>query len=379
MDLYPNLLLWLLIGLVLGVVIYLLLTPSVPLANQSETIPNQTLENITTQKQPVTLVVLNAPCEDCNYANASIQQVISFLSNSSNISLSEVKIFDYPSDDAELLIEKYNITELPCLVVVGNQGADQRLASIWVQNVGTNELDGTLVSRNVYPPYYNLSEQKAYGLIKAVVIHASNCDSCIDADEYLTSLEDISVGFVFVNKTVLYENDSLAQTYIEAYNITKLPVLILDDGFLAYPIASNILALGNIEQDGWFVLRDIRPPYEEIPSRQIRGLVDAIYLSNGSCADCFNPSDLGHYLAESAAVVLNNETSYDVSSTEGQALVEKYNLSHVPAVLFSPEMSIYQSFAFAWTNTNNTIESDGWFVFRNYDLINQTYQNITSG
>jgi hypothetical protein len=66
-----------------------------------------------------------------------------------------------------------------------------------------------------------------------------------------------------------------------------------------------------------------------------------------------------------------------VNSTEARLLIQKYNLTQLPAILFSPEASAYLSFDSTWIGTNNTIEQDGWYVFRNYDLLGYGYQNLT--
>ena len=74
-----------------------------------------------------------------------------------------------------------------------------------------------------------------------------------------------------------------------------------------------------------------------------------------------------------------NTTTYDINSTEGSALIKKYNITEIPTILYSPETSVYPHFAEAWINQSNTVESDGWFVFRAVDKVGEVYQNVSAG
>ncbi|MEW6035696.1 MAG: hypothetical protein AB1529_03730, partial [Candidatus Micrarchaeota archaeon] len=129
----------------------------------------------------------------------------------------------------------------------------------------------------------------------------------------------------------------------------------------------------------WYLARNASPPYVDLlDNRSIRGFVDAIYLNDSSCADCFDVASLSDYISQSAGLAVVNSTSYDINSSEGQALASKYNITAVPTVLYSPEASYYPSFTGLWVSQNNTVESDGWFVFRAYPLLSGvTYRNIT--
>ncbi|MFH1785386.1 MAG: hypothetical protein ABH842_03075 [Candidatus Micrarchaeota archaeon] len=380
---YLNLLIWVIFGVVIGLIIYALVQPSTEvkpnLPNQSfnTSLPNNTLQlGNDTQKKAVTLTVIESPCVECNYGELAIQQVNIFLSESEYVYLDSVQNLSYTSEDADHFISQYNITELPVIIVSGSPEADENLVSIWLQNVGSQESDGTLVSRGIYPPYYDIALGKSFGLVSGIAIHASDCNDCMDASEFMPPLEDISVGVIFSNKTILDENDSMAQELISKYNITKLPVLLLDEDFFVYPISQYFVSLGTFEDDGWFVLRTIKPPFKQLPDNQVRGIVDAIYIGNVSCDACFDPKELGAYFSQAAGFYLKNETYYESNSTEAATLIKKYNLTKIPSLLLSPEVSIYSNFDVVWQSQNNSIESDGWHILRNYDMLNTTFYEI---
>lgn len=375
---YFQVLIWIILGTTLGITIFLLTNPT-PIQppsnlNLSVEINSSQLQNQTPpKKSPVNLTLIVAPCEECNYGEIAIEQTKTILSNSSNLSLGSVKTLAYPSTEANALIAKYNITELPVLIVTGNSSADASLVSIWKTNAGTQESDGSLVSRYLYPPFYDLEKGRPAGFVSAIIIEA-NCTICSNANNFTAPLESELFGVVFTNKTVLSETDPLAQNLIEKYSIEKLPAVLFNEDIFVYPVGKQFLSFGTVE-DGWFILRDVWPPYIELPSHKIRGQVEAIYISNSSCSDCFDVTELNRYIIESTGLKVNTETSYELNSTEASSLISKYNLTKIPALLYSPEAAVYPSFEEIWAYENNTVE-DGWFVFRAYEFVDGPYQTI---
>ncbi|VVC04318.1 Uncharacterised protein [Candidatus Bilamarchaeum dharawalense] len=381
---YITVLIWILLGAIIGLVIFMFLQPNTPQIQQpnislpqNNSPPPQNLTPETPTKMPVVLVVINAPCAECNFGDIGVEQTKTIISNSTKIYLSSVQNISYPSEDANMIISEYNITELPSLVVIGDSAADPDFVALWNKSAGSVEPDGTLVSRYPYPPFYNITAAKPMGLIKGIAIQASNCSYCLDATEFMPGLEDPQIAMVFTSQTILNESDPEAQVLIQTYNITKLPVLLLSEDAAVYPIFAQISVLGTIE-NGWFVLREVKPPYVELPTHEIHGVVNVIYLYNSSCKDCFDIHELGYYLSESAGLYIDNETNYDSNSSEAKTLIGKYNLTALPALLYSPQIATYPAFEKVWKQINNSVESDGWFVFRNYAVLNKTYQNISN-
>ena len=66
-----------------------------------------------------------------------------------------------------------------------------------------------------------------------------------------------------------------------------------------------------------------------------------------------------------------------LSGQEGKNLVGKYNIKKVPTVLLSPEASAYEALSQVWERVG-TVESDGVFVFREMEAINQTYKDLNN-
>jgi hypothetical protein len=395
METYIKLLLWVLSGLVFGSFLYyVILQPGVP-AYQNQTVSNVTaIQNGTplpqntsppsnpAQKSDVGFILIRAPnCNDCTSGDMLANQSYIIFNETGKFTVTGMDTPDPSSTEAKALISKYNITRLPVLIIVGNTSAEPTLATSWQSSVGTVESDGTMVSRILPPPYYDSQTGQIVGLVQGIGIMPYGCKSCMNVSVYFQSLSGQSIGMAFSNVSLLDENSSRAQELINVYNITKLPTILLGPDAGLYSVFKNsIQASGTIENDGWFVLRKVVPPYvDTAANRSVRGYVDSIHLVNSSCTSCFNVSGLSTYIEDSAGLFVMDTKTYEINSTEGSALIKKYNITKIPTMLYSPEVSIYPGFAQAWTTQNNTIESDGWFVFRTVDAVGEGYQNVSAG
>jgi len=334
------------------------------------------------ETENVSFILIRAPnCDNCTNGDTLAAQSLTIFNETGQFTVTGMDTPDSSSVEAKALISKYNITRLPVLIIMGNTSAVPSLVSSWESSVGSVESDGAMVSRDLPPPYYDIQSGKIVGLLQGIGITPDGCKSCINVSMYFQSLSSQYIGMQFSNISYLDENSSQAQELITAYNITKLPTILLDPNAGMYPaFGQSIQPSGTVEGDGWFVLRDVVPPYVDLASnRSIRGYVDSIDLVNSSCMDCFNVSALSSYIEDSAGLFVMNTTTYEVNSTEGIALIKKYNITEIPTILYSPETSVYPHFAEAWVNQSNTVESDGWFVFRAVDQVGGTYQNVSAG
>jgi len=381
---------WAVLGIAIGIALYYVFVapppaPPVlqPVPNVTNPVPNQT----TNQTQPtpavllptVDLITISAP--DCPMCNASglDPAILSQALPQFNATMGTATVVQSDSPEGIVLISKYNITILPSAILAPSAKLNDSFDQVWLKGAGTIEADGKYVYRTVAPPYYVLENKTIAGLVDGVAINATGCVGCIDSSIYFSSLESMG-SIYFQNKTILQPDDAQAKQLILAHNITKLPALFLSENVGVYPFfTQNVAKLGQIE-NGWFVLRNVSPPYEDLlDNKSVKGLVKAVYIVNNSCADCLNVSQLSDYLTGSGGVYLANTTTYDISSADAAALVKKYSISAIPTVLYSPEASVYMGFISAWESINSTIEKDGWFVFRSHGLLTSAvYQNISS-
>ncbi len=373
---YSGILLWLVAGLVLGAIVGLVL---IQMQHVSEPQGNTTQqpsgsnppENGTAKTAVIDIKIIKPPdCPECRPLDEVMPQLRN-VTESFNITIGTV--VNISASEGAALISKYGIKKLPAMVVTGNFSED--FASWWAGGPGTRESDGALVLRDIYPPYYE--NGTTVGVVKGIAIGAPGCPKCVNPADYFVSLQDPSVDVRFSSTSFLQGNDTAAQALIAKYNITKLPVLLLSDDVQAYPMFSQYIQSYGEMIDGWFILRSTPPPYVDVQTGKVHGLVEAVFIVNTSCSDCFNASGLSDYLAQGSSVTVVNTTTYEANSTEGKALMAKYGIHNLPAILYSPEASAYSAFTDMWLQRNCTVESDGWYVFRGYGFLSVPYQNVT--
>lgn len=383
MEFYVKAVLWAALGIILGFAIWLVFlqaaSPASPQMLQNAQV-NETMPPII-ETGKVSITMIEAPdCDICNADGLLLNQTEAVLLQSEFLRIESSRIIRPSTAEAQALIAKYSIVELPAVVVEGDVARDQEFVTAWKDNVGSAEGQNALVSRLGYPPYYNVTTGKVAGLVKGIGIRATGCSECGDPDTFIMSLESSTIGMVFTDKAVYDDNSSEGEALIAQYNITRLPALFLSaEGASAYPVFNQISPLGEIEGE-WFILRDVVPPYLDLnANRTLRGMVSARFIVNSSCVDCFDIGVLSDYISQSTGLVINSSKTYEANSTEGRALIEKYNITRIPTLVYSPDAKYYPYFDEVWLNQTSTIEPDGYYVFRAQDLLNGiVYQNVSA-
>lgn len=119
------------------------------------------------------------------------------------------------------------------------------------------------------------------------------------------------------------------------------------------------------------------PPFLNLTTGKLKGLVNVVYLTDGSCAECYNVSQHKEVLTnpEGFDITLDKEESYDISDAKGKELIAKYNVTKVPMVILSDEVSVYPS-SLALKQFFS-VEKDGSFVFRTAEAVG-TYKDLTT-
>jgi len=376
-SIFLPLALWIAIGVILGLGVYLLFFQA-PLITPPTTTPNATPPATTSPTiipNVEIALITYSKCDDCNSTMYLLDQIES-LSSTFNLNISDVSYLAYDSAEGKALISKYSIKKIPTMVVSSEAGNSSDFADGW-SNIGSRESDGAFVYRDVYPPYFDLGNNTLYGYVDTLEI-TTDCADCHNASQFVDFLKSDNVAMVIKNRTVLDQNSSEAQALISKYNITRLPAFLLSPDASAYPFTAQAWDLyGSTESDGWLVYRGIFPPYVDLSANgSVIGLVSLIELVPPDCSDCYNVSIHEDGLNQSFGLVFGNKTTLMTNSTEGAALISKYNITKVPTVVISKEAMLYPDFNTSWAQMG-TVETDGWLVFRALDLLGVDYMNLT--
>ncbi|MBI2545126.1 MAG: hypothetical protein HYW22_00820 [Candidatus Aenigmarchaeota archaeon] len=224
---------------------------------------------------------------------------------------------------------------------------------------------------NIYLTYsilkpFNLSKTTSASILTTIV--KNDCSDCYDMQKIVSQLKQVPNVKVTSENTVSFSSNE-GKYLIDRYSITKLPALIITGEIDKSGLSSTIPA-----NNGALVLSGL-PPYYNISSGKVVGLVKVIYLNDTSCTKCYNVLTNKQILLN-FGVGINNETTLDISSTEGKMLISKYNITRAPVIILSPEANVYNSLVQAW-NSVGIIEPDGWFVMKDPSILGN-YENITS-
>jgi hypothetical protein len=317
----------------------------------------------------VHIMLLGSDCEDCFNASAAIDFVkASKDENKQTLNVTDVKLLTIEESKAH--IEKYGISRLPAVVVTGN------VSGLVLQNFESKE--DALIFSQAPPPYYDVAEKRVKGKVNIIILEDDKCEQCFNVSSIAAQLAQIGINVA--SKRTVDAKSSEGKELTSTYKIEKVPTIIFNKDALEYDMIKQVWSqVGSEESDGKLVLRVVSPPYINVSTGKVDGIVDLTYLVDETCTQCYNVTMMKEMLSQSFNMKFEAEKTADVSSTKGKSLIKKYNIELVPTVILSKDAAAYPTMGQAWPQAG-TVETDGTYVLRNlYLLEGQIYKNLTSG
>ncbi|MAG38870.1 hypothetical protein CMO90_02170 [Candidatus Woesearchaeota archaeon] len=309
-------------------------------------------------------IIQNINCDDC----FNIQTIIDSIKKS-NVNIISEQIIDFDSNEAIELIQKYSVDKVPSVLLFGE------IEKVNIRNL--EESDNVLVFRELTPPYTESATGDVKGRVSSTILLDSSCDFCVDLTQILNSLKES--GIAIVSEKTIDRNSAEGQSLISKYDFESLPVLILSSDMDVY--SSEIIdfwnQIGTIESDA-YVSTLTYPPYVDLIEDRVVGFVSMTILEDESCVDCYDPDNFHKPILSRMGVVFGEEKRVDISSSEGQALLDKYSITKVPTVILEGEPEVYPVLVNAWQGVGS-VEDDGVYVFRQVEVARQTYKDLSSG
>ena len=318
---------------------------------------------------PVNLFVIrDNTCNDCFDVSSIIEEV-----KKSNVEIINEENIDIKSGKAKEFIGKYLIGKIPAIVVEvnGNISKLESLRTIF------DIRDNALIFTKALPPYIDVQTGEVKGRVSVTKLIDSECKDCPNLEQLILQLKQ--AGIVLSSDKEVDIKTEQGKSILTKYNIKKVPTIILSKDAVDYElIKTNWNSLGVISEDGSYILTTINPPYRDITTNEIKGLVELTYITDRSCSECYNVSEHKLILTNQRAFALaiTKETSVDISTKEGKELINNYNITSVPTVLLSKEASAYPSLISVWRNVGS-VEKDGILIFRNLDLMQGKYKDLS--
>jgi hypothetical protein len=160
------------------------------------------------------------------------------------------------SDEGRKLIDTYNITRVPTVLLSSDASEYDFIASGWDQ-IGSIESDGMMILRDIPAPYHDLDTDTVLGLVELTAIVDESCDECFDISLLKQILLD-NYGMVLAKETEVDISSSDGKDLREIYSISAVPTVILSEDALAYPVIRAVWSdSGTIEEDGVLVFREL--------------------------------------------------------------------------------------------------------------------------
>lgn len=319
----------------------------------------------------IKIIKITTPnCADC----FSVDEAVSGLKKL-NVKVEEEKTLVFDTPEASASIKRLGVRKVPTYLVTGE--VTKSNLENFVKSNGEIK-NNTFIFSKLSPVFIDTGTGQEMGRVTAILITDSSCLQCTDMK---IVVENFKKAGVKVKETkVLAWNSYTGQNMINHYKITKIPSLIFSPEFGLYDVAiSSWQNFGTVESDKSYVVRNLPLPYRDLAKGQITGLIDIIYLTDSTCADCYKVSDVQKpILVNGYGIAIHSERTIDLASTEGQSLKLKYNITKVPTVLLSPEADLYSNLKNVWKSVG-TVGSDGWYVFTGLNLMsNITYKDLAN-
>ena len=303
-------------------------------------------------KLEVTKILLSE-CEKCFDIEGALESI-----KKQNVNVTKEKTLLLDESEAKELIGKFGIKKLPTLLISGEVNKTPQLKSLF-DGIGDFPDEKNFVFTGVKAPYYDISSAKVIGKVSVTNLIDSSCNECVQLNQFTAALEQAGVA---ITEQKTYEYDSKeGLELIRKFGVTRIPAMLISNEVNHYEISEQIQQLAE-EKDGFYALHATLPPYRDLEQGKVVGLAKLVFLTDGSCTECYNVKINEQILARLGVFVKEN-AAYDVSLKEGKALVSKYKIEKVPIILLSPEASSYTNFVQAWQSVGS-VEEDGWYVMR---------------
>jgi len=301
-------------------------------------------------------------CKNCFDLDVISKAVV----EAGNVKVKNEKTLNYDSSEAKEIIEEYGITRIPALVIVSKKideiGLDE---SIFRKDKNTAVFDRSV-------PYIDISSGEENGLVSLKEVRDLTCKECASLSSIQKQLENMDVK---INSYEIVDASSdSGKKLINENNITYLPTLLLSKEIEEYWWVFPQISGSFIKNDEYNKFNQPLFPYKEVLTGLIKGKVRITYVTNNTCEECFNVTQLKSSF-QGLGVYIDSEKYADVSSTEGKSLLNIYNITAIPTVILSKEISDYGSIKDVLANVGS-FESDGTFVFRKLDVLKVKYQKI---
>ncbi len=196
-----------------------------------------------------------------------------------------------------------------------------------------------------------IQEKNRPANLELIYIKPNNCPQCSELNDLIQAIGQQKVKITGIKEV----DQSSAKDLIKKYKITKLPNLIIQGEIKKNQEFFNAFSsIGKLENNA-LVLEKVKPPFLDLKTKQVRGLVDVLVLYDSLCSECYDYKVHSQILKNFG--VNSEPVYYDIKEIQGKNLVRKYKIKLVPTVILKGDFQVYDNLMEIWDNVG-TIEKD---------------------
>ncbi len=195
--------------------------------------------------------------------------------------------------------------------------------------------------------------------VQLTLLLLDSCKDCFDPSTVKPALDEMGLNVTSTGK-VEY-NSSEGNALASKYGVLKLPTFLLfgqTKDSAAFAQAAG--QIGRYASDGTFVLEAVPPVYYDVSNKSFVGRVEITELSDSSCAECQQMSQVLDAL-NSSGMKISAFRKVEANSSEGQLMAKLYNITRAPSLLFSKDLDAYPQAAQAIRK--DAYDANGLVVF----------------
>lgn len=307
--------------------------------------------------------IIDSNCKDCSTVTDLVESI-----KNANTEITQERNLVLDSEEARAIISEYGIERIPTIILTGE-----------IDKFNARELEkrgDALVYSQAKPPYVNPLNKKVMGKVSTILIEDSSCEECFSLRSVSTTLKQQNV--VLGTEEILDRTDTKAKNLISQFGILKLPALLVSEDIDVYPFAESLQGSTIQKTDGYYVMETPIPPYFDINTKTIKGLLSITMITDNLCEDCYDVNTHKLALAQMGVTVAEEKT-VDLNSVTGMALKLKYDLKKVPTIILEGDLDTYEGFDAFWKERIGTVENDGAYVFRSVELMGGEFNDLSNG
>lgn len=312
------------------------------------------------------IVVIKDPlCFDC----FDIKPVIDAVKKQ-KVNITSERELELSSDEGKELIKKYAIKKIPTVIVSGEIDKDQALKDLFAK---TGEIkDGVFVLTKIGNPYVSAENGEPRGRVYVILVEDKSCPQCFDPNIYINSFKT-QLGMAIDSQENVDISTKEGKMVVNKNGITSVPSVVITGDIESFPILNQI---GKINEE-IFVLTKVNPPYKEIESGKVRGIVDATIISERSCTECFDANSFEQIFGN-FGIKFREKTDQDIESADGKKTIEKYRIEQIPTIIMTGDVGAYENLTKLWSNIG-TVENGSEYVLREGVKQLGAYKDLISG